>query len=161
MPENRVGTEEQLHPTAFTINVFAFTDQGLKTHTDEVTDQGFGISTPLPTPETVNSTLYRWRGHLHPDTETTVFSTCPTPETLAENFALNSQDRQRPDLAKQGLPSYLFDYTPPEDQFTELTSARPDFANPDVLRVVRGLNEDEQKRFMAALAKANRTASRR
>lgn len=146
-----------------TVNIFAIEDKTTKTHEDHVTKQGFGYSTPLATPEVSESTYYKWQGRLHPNpaqraSKPEGFQSSnvrDSLEELAENFAQNYRDRQDPVLQQRGQASYSLEFQPTQDQIEELRKA-----NPDVARVVRGLNQEEQKRFMAAFQKANQAAPR-
>lgn len=162
MAESSISTEPlhgaELHK-ASTINIFAIQDT--KTYEDRVTKQGFGVSTPLATPQ--ESTYYRWQGRLHPNPaerttqpEGTQSSNIrDSLEELAENFAHNYRDRQDPVLQQRGEASYSLQFQPTQEQIEELKKT-----NPDVARVVRGLTQEEQERFMTAFKKANQATPR-
>jgi len=173
MPDGSISTElsqgarpvqpergGELH-RASTINIFAIEDKTTKTHEDHVTKQGFGYSSPLARPEVSESTYYRWQGRLHPiaaqratNPEGVQSSNSRgSLEELAENFAQNYRDRQDPVLQQQNEASYSLQFQPTKEQLEELRKA-----NQDVARVVRGLNPEEQKRFMDSFLKANKAA---
>jgi hypothetical protein len=153
----------ELHRTS-AINIFAIDDKVTRTHEDHVTQQGFGYSSPLAKPEVTKSTYYRWEGRLHPNAAerttnpegTQSLNVRDSLEELAENFAQNYRDRQDPVLQQRGEASYSLQFQPTQEQIYELKKT-----SPDVARVVRGLNQEEQEKFMAAFRKANQAAAQK
>jgi hypothetical protein len=76
-------------------------------------------------------------------------------EKLAQNFADNYRQRQNPDLQKKGESSYSLKFEPSEEVIRKFKERHGENAT------LRGLNAEEQKRFMDAFRKANEEATKK
>jgi hypothetical protein len=129
----RAANEEATGQKTNLISVYAV--EQTRTHQDRVTEQGFGISTPLKEPQT--TVAYLWKGRLHgsaPD----VISTSgvgANPETCAKNFSPNYLSHQNLEGERKGIPSYRLDFKPPKG---------------DAQEGARALSPDERDRFNRA-----------
>lgn len=152
-------TQENL-PSEISIYVVEET----KTHKDNVTDQGFGYGAPLESPQ--KSSRFVWEGKLQPSEyerqnpqlrENYAGSSMSQDdiEKLAQNFAYNYRTHQNPDLQKAGQSSYSLAFEPSEEVIRKFKEQHGENA------VMRGLNAEEQKRFMDAFRKANEEATKK
>ena len=136
----------------------------VKTHKDNVTDQGFGYSTPLESPQ--KSSRFVWEGKLQPSEherknpqsrENYAGSSMSQDdiEKLAQNFAYNYRSHQNPDLQKAGQNSYSLKFEPSEEVMRKFKEQHGEGVT------IRGLNAEEQKIFMDAFRKANEEATKK
>jgi hypothetical protein len=119
--------------------VMVFAVDETETHSHTVTEQGFGISTPLSKP--VKKTIFRWEGKLHGSGPNVGGSSNSNLKlvSLAENWS--SEYMRTKDLASKGMkePPYALDFSAP----------------PDVVGA-RELTLAERELFLDAFRQANR-----
>lgn len=143
------------------IHIFAI--EHTETTKDTVTKQGFGYSSPLESPQT--KTFYHWEGKLNPTEfertypqgkEGYVGSSMADEdiEGLAENFAARYRETQNPELQKRGESSYSLKFEPSENVARKTEAAHGKEAR------VRGLTQDEHRKFMDAFSRANQEATK-
>ncbi|MFA5926212.1 MAG: DnaJ domain-containing protein [Parcubacteria group bacterium] len=127
-----------------------------KTHESKFTEQGFGLSQKLASPET--TTIYFWEGKLHPTKqererkaeETEGYSSSSNSkeslELLAQNLAANLFGRKNPVLVRENKPSYELKFTPPQKDLGAQEGT-----------IIRGLTPEEEKEFLQHYREAHRS----
>lgn len=158
------GPSQQENQENLPSEIDIYVVEEMKTHKDTVTDQGFGYSTPLESPQ--KSSRFVWEGKLQPSEherqnpqsrEGYAGSSMSHDdiERLAENFSYNYRTHLNPDLQKRGESSYSLKFEPSEEVIRKFKEQHGENAT------IRGLNAEEQERFMDAFRKANEEATKK
>ncbi len=158
------GPSQQENQENLPSEIDIYVVEEMKTHTDNITEQGFGYSSPLETPQ--KQTRYAWEGKLqateyerkNPQSREGYVGDSMSQddiEKLAQNFAYNYRTCQNPDLQKSGESSYSLKFEPSEEVIRKFKEQHGENAT------IRGLNAEEQKRFMDAFRKANKEATKK
>jgi len=153
--ERGLSQQESKENLPSEINIYVV--EKTKTHEDHVTKQGFGYSTPLKSPQKLSR--FVWEGKLYQSQSRKDYLGSSMSkediERLAENFALNYRDHLNPDLQKMGQSSYSLKFEPSEEIIRKFKEQHGEGTT------IRGLNSEEQKRFMEAFRKANEEATKK
>lgn len=130
---------------------------------DTVTEQGFGYSMKLDTPQ--RSTTYHWEGILHPTahegqnpSSREAYEVSRNAQDsladLAKNFSLNYLGHLNEKLEERGEASYTFSFEPPKEIAEQSKYAK----GRGEKNGIRALTEAEEEQFLEAFRQANQEA---